>query len=151
MAPMKHYDAVIAGGGLIGASIAFELAQAGLHVALFDAQQPGREASWASAGIISPAPENPSTIPLLPLSRASAALYPAFVKSSSRTHWPRSRLSSIRHSRGSPHRRCSRRTQHPHRCSSRTRPQSRSAQRRGSSQARAQSHRTHRSRHPPSR
>jgi glycine oxidase len=77
---MKRYDAVIAGGGLIGASIAFELAQAGMHVALFDAQQPGREASWASAGIISAAPENPSTIPLLPLSRASAALYPAFVK-----------------------------------------------------------------------
>ena len=80
MASMKRYDAVIAGGGLIGASIAFELARAGLHVAIFDAQQPGREASWASAGIISPAPENPSTIPLLPLSRASAALYPGFVK-----------------------------------------------------------------------
>jgi glycine oxidase len=77
---MIRFDAVIAGGGLIGASIALELAQVGLRVALFDAQEPGREASWASAGIISPAPENPSTIPLLPLARASAALYPSFVQ-----------------------------------------------------------------------
>lgn len=52
---MKRYDAVIAGGGLIGAAIALELTRAGLAVALFDAQEPGKEASWASAGIISPA------------------------------------------------------------------------------------------------
>src|SRR5262249_17849630 len=65
---------------LVGASIALALAQAGLKVAIFDAQEPGREASWASAGIISAAPENPATIPLLPLARASAALYPAFVE-----------------------------------------------------------------------
>lgn len=77
---MSSYDAVVAGAGLIGASIALELAQAGLRVALFDAQDPGCEASWASAGIISAAPENPAGIPLLPLSRASAALYPAFVE-----------------------------------------------------------------------
>ena len=77
---MKSYDAAIVGGGLIGASIALELAQAGLQVGLFDAQDPGREASWASAGIISAAPENPSAIPLLPLNRASAALYPSFVE-----------------------------------------------------------------------
>ena len=77
---MQSYDVVIAGGGLIGASIALELAQAVLHVGLFDSQEPGREASWASAGIISAAPENPSSIPLLPLSRASAALYPRFVE-----------------------------------------------------------------------
>jgi glycine oxidase len=77
---MSSYDAVVAGAGLIGASIALELAQAGLRVAVFDAQDPGREASWASAGIISAAPENPAGIPLLPLSRASAALYPAFVE-----------------------------------------------------------------------
>lgn len=77
---MRSYDAVIAGGGLIGASIALELAQVGLRVGLFDAQEPGREASWASAGIISAAPENPSAIPLLPLARASATLYPTFVE-----------------------------------------------------------------------
>lgn len=77
---MEKYDAVVAGGGLIGASIAFELAQAGLHVGVFDAREPGREASWASAGIISPAPEGPAMIPLVALSKASAAIYPKFIK-----------------------------------------------------------------------
>ena len=77
---MKKYDAVVAGGGLIGASIAFELAQAGLHVGVFDAREPGREASWASAGIISPAPEGPAMFPLVALSKASAAIYPKFIK-----------------------------------------------------------------------
>ena len=56
---MKSYDAIIAGGGLIGCAIAFELARHDLRVALFDSQEPGHEASWASAGILSPAPESP--------------------------------------------------------------------------------------------
>src|SRR5258708_8331570 len=77
---MNIYDAVIAGGGLIGASIAFELAEAGMKVALYDAREPGREASWASAGMISPAPENPEMIPFLPLSLASVRLYPEFIR-----------------------------------------------------------------------
>jgi glycine oxidase len=77
---MKTYDAVVAGGGLIGASIAFELAEAGLKVALYDAREPGREASWASAGMISPAPENPGMIPFMPMSMASASLYPEFIR-----------------------------------------------------------------------
>ncbi|HEY2120740.1 MAG TPA: glycine oxidase ThiO [Candidatus Acidoferrum sp.] len=77
---MNGYDAVIAGGGVIGASIALELAGAGLHVALFDANQPGKEASWASAGMISPAPENLGSIPFVPISLASVALYPEFIR-----------------------------------------------------------------------
>ena len=77
---MKNFDAVIAGGGLIGASIALELAEAGLKVGLFDAREPGREASWASGGMISPAPENPGMIPFVPMSLASVALYPEFIR-----------------------------------------------------------------------
>jgi glycine oxidase len=77
---MKLYDAVVAGGGIIGASIAFELASEGLSVAVFDAQIPGREASWASAGMISPAPENSTMASLLPISLASVRLYPDFLK-----------------------------------------------------------------------
>jgi glycine oxidase len=77
---MNRYDAVIAGGGLIGASIALELTRAGLHVALFDANEPGKEASWAGAGMISPAPENPGMISLVPICKASAALFPEFVQ-----------------------------------------------------------------------
>ena len=77
---MKHYDAVVAGGGLIGASIAFELASEGMHVAIFDAQHPGHEASWASAGMISPAPESSAMASLLPISMASVRLYPEFLQ-----------------------------------------------------------------------
>jgi glycine oxidase len=78
---MKSFDVAIAGGGLIGGAIALELAQAGLRVGVFDRAEPGREASWASAGILSPAPENPGAIPMVPLGKASLSLYPEFVAS----------------------------------------------------------------------
>ena len=76
---MKNFDAAIAGGGLIGSAIALELAQAGLSVAVFEKGEPGHEASWASAGILSPAPETQGMIPIVPLAKASVALYPEFV------------------------------------------------------------------------
>ena len=76
---MKKFDVVIAGGGVIGGSIALELSRAGLRVAVFDRQQPGQEASWASAGILSPAPENTGMVSMVPLGKASMALYPGFV------------------------------------------------------------------------
>ena len=77
---MPSYDAIIVGAGLIGSSIALELAEAGLRVGVFDRQEPGREASWASAGILSPAPENSAMIPLAPLGQASMRLYPEFIE-----------------------------------------------------------------------
>jgi glycine oxidase len=76
---MKSFDVAIAGGGLIGASCALELARAGLRVGLFDVQEPGREASWAGAGILSPAPENTAMLPLVELGLASLERYPEFV------------------------------------------------------------------------
>jgi glycine oxidase len=76
---VKTFDVAIAGGGLIGGAIAFELARAGLQVALFDRQQPGEGASWAAAGILSPAPENAGMISTVPLGRSSLQLYPEFV------------------------------------------------------------------------
>jgi glycine oxidase len=76
---MLRFDVAIAGAGLIGSAIALELARAGLRVGVFDKQEPGREASWASAGILSPAPENPGMIPMVPMSIASMGLYPEFI------------------------------------------------------------------------
>jgi len=76
---MRTYDAIVAGGGLIGSAIALELARHDLRVVLFDAREPGREASWASAGILSPAPENPGMIALVPIGKTSLAMYPEFV------------------------------------------------------------------------
>ena len=77
---MKKFDVAVAGGGLIGGSIALELARAGLSVALFDRQEPGQEASWAGAGILSPAPESAAMVSLVPLGKASMAIYPEFVR-----------------------------------------------------------------------
>lgn len=76
---MKKFDVAIAGAGLIGGSIALELARAGLSVGLFDRQEPGQESSWAGAGILSPAPESAAMIPLVPLAKASMAIYSDFV------------------------------------------------------------------------
>jgi glycine oxidase len=76
---MKTYDAVIAGGGIIGGAVAFELAQHKLRVLVIDRQSPGQEASWAAAGMLSPAPDSIDAIPLVPLACASLKIYPDFV------------------------------------------------------------------------
>jgi glycine oxidase len=76
---MASYDAVVIGGGLIGAAVSLRLAQEKLRVALLDGQAPGQEASWAAAGMLSPAPDSPDSIPLVPLGRASLELYPDFI------------------------------------------------------------------------
>lgn len=76
---MDNFDIAIIGGGVIGASIAFELAAGKLRVVVLDRQQPGREASWAAAGMLSPAPDSPRDFPLVPLGRESLKLYPHYV------------------------------------------------------------------------
>jgi glycine oxidase len=56
-------DCLIVGGGVIGLSLAYELAGRAVRVRLIDAGQPGREASWAGAGILPPAgASNPTSI-----------------------------------------------------------------------------------------
>lgn len=49
------HDCLIMGGGVIGLSIAYELATHGLQVQVIDKSEMGREASWAGAGILPPA------------------------------------------------------------------------------------------------
>jgi glycine oxidase len=76
---VNTYDVVVVGGGIIGGSIAFELSRRNLRVAVLDRQELMHEASWAAAGMLSPAPDCPDAIPLVPLGRASLALYPHFI------------------------------------------------------------------------
>lgn len=67
-------DAIVIGGGLIGLLAARELRRRGLGVTLLERDQPGKQASWASAGILSasyPTEDDPHTL----LKRRSEALY----------------------------------------------------------------------------
>jgi glycine oxidase len=79
MASVRTYDVAIIGGGAVGASIAFELAGAKLRTIILERQLPGREASWAAAGMLSPAPHVPEDAPLSPLGNESLRIYPEFV------------------------------------------------------------------------
>jgi glycine oxidase len=76
---VSAYDVLIVGGGLIGSSIAFELSSEKMRVAVLDRQQPGREASWAAAGMLAPGPDSPESSPLVPLGVESLRLYPEFI------------------------------------------------------------------------
>ncbi len=72
------FDAIIVGGGVIGLSLAYELAGGGWRVRVVERGQPGREASWAGAGILPPAGRNPSTDAYHELARLSDELYPVW-------------------------------------------------------------------------
>jgi len=72
-------DVVIAGAGIIGASIALRLAQAGLAVTLVDAGTVGGEASWAGAGMLAPGGEVETRDAWSDLALESLRLYPDFV------------------------------------------------------------------------
>lgn len=75
-----HFDVIIAGAGIIGLSLALELRREGLAVAIFDAAEPGHGASHAAAGMLAARdPEMPKA--LLPLTIASAEMFPDFVHS----------------------------------------------------------------------
>ncbi len=50
----ERFDVVVIGAGACGCTTAYELAREGARVALLDSGEVGREASWASAGIIGP-------------------------------------------------------------------------------------------------
>lgn len=75
---MRTFDVAIIGGGIIGTSIAFELAAEKLRVVVLDRQQAGREASWAAAGMLSPSPHRPQDLPLVPFAKESLRIYPEF-------------------------------------------------------------------------
>lgn len=77
---MMPFEVAIAGAGIIGSSIAWRLAQAGVSVALLDAATLGAEASWAGAGMLAPGGEFQEPSPWLDFALESLRLYPDFCR-----------------------------------------------------------------------
>jgi glycine oxidase len=73
------FDVIIAGGGVIGASIAWRLARNNFRVLLCDSRTIGSEASSAAAGMLAPGAEF-SEPPMLDLATRSLASYPDFIR-----------------------------------------------------------------------
>lgn len=73
---MKSWDVTIIGGGLIGLSLAISLRKEGLRVLVVERGEPGREASYAAAGMLAAGAEIPP--PLKSLAEESARAYPEF-------------------------------------------------------------------------
>jgi glycine oxidase len=69
-------DILIIGGGVIGLSLAWDLAQHGQSVRVIDRGEPGKEASWAGAGILPPASWKGALHPYDQLRSLSSELHP---------------------------------------------------------------------------
>ena len=69
-------DVVIVGGGVVGLSIAYRLAHEGVKSILIDRGPPGREASWAGAGMLPANTERLRGHAMSELRSWSASLYP---------------------------------------------------------------------------
>jgi len=74
---VKSWDVAIIGGGIIGLSLAISLRKEGLRVLIVERGEPGREASYAAAGMLAASAEIPP--PLKGLAEESARAYPEFV------------------------------------------------------------------------
>ncbi|HTM36014.1 MAG TPA: glycine oxidase ThiO [Terriglobales bacterium] len=75
---MKSSDAIIIGAGIMGLSLAIELRKKGLHVLILERGEPGREASYAAAGMLADSGDEVPKL-LKPLAQESARMYPEFV------------------------------------------------------------------------
>ncbi len=77
---MSTFDAIILGGGIIGASLAEELARHGRRVALVERARIGAEASSAAAGVLSSQMDVPQPDTFFDLCQASRKMYPRWVE-----------------------------------------------------------------------
>src|SRR5579864_4877010 len=76
---MTAADVLIVGGGVIGASIAYHLAERGMRVTVLERGRNGGHASLASAGLLHPIMDPEVTPALRDLTAASNTLFPALV------------------------------------------------------------------------
>src|SRR5579863_2721692 len=76
-APVKTWDVIVGGGGIIGLSLSIALRKRGASVLIVERGEPGHEASRAAGGMLVDCPIE--TLPALqPLAIASAGMYPEF-------------------------------------------------------------------------
>ncbi len=76
---MDRLDAIIIGAGIIGCSLARELAGGGMRPLVIDRGTVGGEASSAAAGMLSPSAEAETPDALFALGRSSLQCYPAWI------------------------------------------------------------------------
>jgi glycine oxidase len=73
-------DVLVVGGGLVGCALARELASRGFEVTVVERGQPGEEASWAAAGLLSPQSDARAPGPFFDLGIESRAMYPEWTR-----------------------------------------------------------------------
>ena len=73
-------DCLVIGGGVIGLTTAWRLAQQGFSVRVCDQGAPGREASWAGAGILPPGYPGSLQDPLTQLTARTCELWPGLTE-----------------------------------------------------------------------
>jgi glycine oxidase len=73
----KTSDVLVVGGGVIGLTTAYRLAGRGVSVRLIERGEPGRESSWAGAGIIPPGNPDSARTDVDLLRAVSSQMFPA--------------------------------------------------------------------------
>jgi len=73
------YDAIVAGGGIVGLSTAYHLVSSGARTLLVDRADPG-QASAAGAGILAPATSTSESEAWVDFAMAAVAYYPALIE-----------------------------------------------------------------------
>jgi glycine oxidase len=76
---MKTWDVIVIGGGIIGLSLSLELRRSGARILVVERGEPGREASHAAGGMLVDSDVETKSA-LLALAKASARMYPEFVR-----------------------------------------------------------------------
>lgn len=72
----NHYDVAIIGGGIIGGSIAFQLAKRNVRVVVLEKDRIASQASSAAAGMLGAQSEFSSENPLIPMALKSRKMFP---------------------------------------------------------------------------
>lgn len=76
---MKSPSVIVVGAGIVGCTVAYELAKSGASVHVIETRAPGQGATRASAGILAPFIEGHGSTLLRDLGKRSLDLYDAFI------------------------------------------------------------------------